>query len=222
MSQGKGTLKISRRRFLALAGVGVGALACGGLGFMGAKLPRPKYVESECVGDREAAPVLVTYATRAGSTGEVARAIGDALCEEGLTVDVRPVGEVADLSGYGAVVLGSPAYAGNWMGEATAFLEAHGGALAGLPVAYFTVCLTLKDDTPENRETVAAYLDPIYEAFPSIEPVDVGLFAGEVDTKKLPLHFRLMMKVMKVENGDHRDWDAIAAWGKGLVRTLGL
>jgi hypothetical protein len=31
-----------------------------------------------------------------------------------------------------------------------------------------------------------------------------------------------MMKVMKVENGDHRDWDAIAAWGKGLVRTLGL
>ena len=44
------------------------------------------------------APVLVAYATRGGSTAEVAQAIGAALEESGLTAEVKPVSEVTRFS----------------------------------------------------------------------------------------------------------------------------
>ena len=35
--------------------------------------------------------ILVTYASKSGTTVEVAEAIGHALCAQGVTVDVRPI-----------------------------------------------------------------------------------------------------------------------------------
>ena len=51
--------------------------------------------------------ILVTYASRAGSTAEVAEAIGKTLTEGGAQVDVIPMQDVNDLSPYRAVVAGS-------------------------------------------------------------------------------------------------------------------
>ena len=44
--------------------------------------------------------ILVTYASRAGSTAGVAEAIGKTLAESGARVDVIPMNEVKDLSPY--------------------------------------------------------------------------------------------------------------------------
>jgi menaquinone-dependent protoporphyrinogen IX oxidase len=51
--------------------------------------------------------VLVGYATRYGSTQEVAEAVAATLRECGLAVDIRPMQEVRTLAGYSAVVLGA-------------------------------------------------------------------------------------------------------------------
>jgi menaquinone-dependent protoporphyrinogen oxidase len=51
--------------------------------------------------------ILVAYASRAGSTAEVAEVIGRVLREGGPEVDVCPVGDVHSLAGYDALVLGS-------------------------------------------------------------------------------------------------------------------
>nr|HQD26703.1 flavodoxin domain-containing protein [Methanoculleus thermophilus] len=61
--------------------------------------------------------ILVAYATRYGSTADVAEAIGDELRKSGADVDVKPVGEVRDLSLYRAAVIGSPIYMGKWLPE---------------------------------------------------------------------------------------------------------
>jgi menaquinone-dependent protoporphyrinogen oxidase len=42
--------------------------------------------------------ILVTYASRAGSTAEIAEAIGRTLSEGGAQVDVLPMNDVKDLS----------------------------------------------------------------------------------------------------------------------------
>ncbi len=160
--------------------------------------------------------ILVAYATKAGSTAEVADEIGRVIeSKGGRKVDVRPVGKLKEVGGYDAVIIGSAIRAGKWLPEATKFVEKHRDALSQVPVAFFTVCLTLKEDTEENRRTVAAYLDPVREV---VQPVDVGIFAGMMDYGKLPFILRLMMKMMKAPEGDFRNWEAIRAWA-GQVRA---
>ena len=53
--------------------------------------------------------VVVAYATKAGSTKDVAEAVARRLREHGRVADVRPVGEVGTLAPYGAVVVVNPA-----------------------------------------------------------------------------------------------------------------
>ena len=162
--------------------------------------------------------ILVAYATKAGSTAEVAAEIGRVIeSKSGHKVDVRPVGKAKEVSGYDAVIIGSAIRVGKWLPEATKFVEKHRDALSQVPVAYFTVCLTLSEDTEENRRKVAAYLDPVCEV---VQPVDVGLFAGVMDYSKLPFILRLMMKKMGSPEGDFRDWEAIRAWAADLCPAL--
>ncbi len=162
--------------------------------------------------------ILVAYATKAGSTSEVAAEIGRVIESKGdCKVDVYPVGELKGVSGYDAVIIGSGIRAGQWLSPATKFVETHREALSRIPVAYFLVCLTLKDDTEENRSAVAAYLDPVREV---VQPVDAGLFAGVMDYSKLPFIFRLIMKAMKSPEGDFRDWEAIRAWAGQVCDQL--
>ena len=162
--------------------------------------------------------ILVAYATKAGSTAEVAAEIGRVIeSKGGCQVDVRPVGKLNGVDGYDAVVIGSAIRAGKWLPEATKFVEKHRDALGRVPVALFTVCLTLSEDTEENRRTVAAYLDPVREV---VQPVEMGLFAGVMDYSKLPFILRLMMKAMKSPQGDFRDWEAITSWADNICPLL--
>src|SRR5512137_2127310 len=83
--------------------------------------------------------ILVTYATRAGSTAGVAEAIGSRLAEAGGEVEVLPMQEVKDLSTYRAVVLGSAIQDRQWLPEAMDFVRQRKDELARLPVAAFLV-----------------------------------------------------------------------------------
>ena len=164
--------------------------------------------------------ILVAYTTAAGSTTGVAEAIGKALGSDGTAIDVHAAKEVKDLSGYSAVVVGSGIRAGNVYKDTLAFLEQHQATLSQMPVAYFVVCMTMSNDTEENRTQVAAYVDQMREKAPQVEPVGVGLFAGKMDYKVLSLPLRLIMKAMKSEEGDYRNWETISEWAEGIRPAL--
>lgn len=161
--------------------------------------------------------ILVAYATRVGSTAEVAKAIGEELAAEGAAVDVLPVKSVKDLSPYRAVVVGSAIRAGKWQPEAVKFVQSHRAELSSRSVAYFQVCLTMAEDNEETRSTTAGYLEPVRAI---VQPVDEGSFGGVMDPTKLSLFFRGLMRVMKAPSGDFRDWAAIRAWAASLRPRL--
>jgi menaquinone-dependent protoporphyrinogen oxidase len=166
--------------------------------------------------------ILVTYASRTGSTAGVAEAIGQTLAEGGAQVEVRPVQEVGDLAPYAAVVAGSAIQAHSWLPEAVQFVEAHRAELARKPVAIFTVCMTMAMPNAANyRAGVLEWVQPVRTM---VQPVSEGLFAGVVDIGKIPsfgdrLKFRLST-LFGVKEGDHRDWAAIRAWAQEAAPRL--
>ncbi len=173
------------------------------------------------------ARILVAYASRAGSTQEIAEFVAGVLREQGATVDVQPVKKVGDVADYTAVVVGSGIRMGKVLPESVKFMQRHAGPLEGKPVAYFVVCMTLKRDTLQNRETVSGYLAPLRAIR---EPVGVGMFSGVVNYARLGLITGFFIKKAAedpntkdgdiLQEGDFRDWDAIRAWAEFLLPTL--
>lgn len=164
--------------------------------------------------------ILIAYASRCGSTGGVADTVGQVLHASGASVDVRLLKKVKDISPYQAIIVGSAIRMGKWLPEAADFVKKHKEALSKLPVAFFVVCLTMKDDTPENRNTVLNYLKPVHQEAPQVIPVDTGLFAGAVDFKKLSFVYRIVLKSMDIVEGDYRNWEAVKNWAGEVSRKI--
>ncbi len=154
---------------------------------------------------------LIVYATKAGSTAEVAERVGKTLAARGAAVEVKPMKAVKDLSPYSTVIVGSAIRIGSLLPETKKFIETHQAELRQKNFSAFIVCLTLKDDTEENRKVVSAYLDPLRAI---VQPASEGMFAGALDPNKLGLIERGMMKMMKAPAGDYRRWDQIEAWAQ--------
>jgi menaquinone-dependent protoporphyrinogen oxidase len=212
--------KITRRRFLLLGAAGTAALACGGVAAFGMQSPEVEFVESDCTqGENTVGKILVAYASQCGSTGEIAETIGQVLCEAGAAVDVRPIQSVNDISSYQAVVVGSAIQTSQWLPQAIEFVEMHQDALSQIPVAYFLACLAMIEDTDSARRSATAFLDPVRQQVPRVQPVDVGLFAGKLDFAKLPSMYRFLWPLTAgghVGEGDYRDWEAIRSWAADL------
>jgi menaquinone-dependent protoporphyrinogen oxidase len=178
----------------------------------GIKLP-----ESSCgVENKNGPKVLIAYASQCGSTGEVAEAIGDVLCQCGDFAETKWVKSVKALNGYSAVIIGSAIHKSRWMPEATDFVTTNQNTLSKLPVAYFFTCLTLSVDTDKARRKAMTFLEPLQTEAPRVKPVSVGRFAGVLDYSKLSFMYRTVMKrKMKergIQEGDYRDWNAIRSW----------
>jgi menaquinone-dependent protoporphyrinogen oxidase len=156
-------------------------------------------------------PILVAYASRYGSTQEVAETIGATLRGRGLRVDVRPAAEVKDLGEYGGVVLGGGIYMGRWHREARAFVKHFAGQLAGLPVALFA--LGPVNDKPEHVAGAEKQFRTAVDKLP-VEPFATHLFGGVVDPQKLRFPFNHMPAA------DLRDWAEVRAWAGELAGSV--
>jgi len=79
--------------------------------------------------------ILVAFATKNGSTEEVAAAIAGSLRDSGCDVDLRRAREVTKpVAGWDLVVLGAPIYSGRWHRDAHRFLKRHRNEFGRVPV----------------------------------------------------------------------------------------
>ena len=69
--------------------------------------------------------ILVAYASRHGATRGIAERIALTLGRSGLDVTLRPVDQVRDVDRYDAFVIGSAAYTGHWLKDASRFVQQH-------------------------------------------------------------------------------------------------
>jgi menaquinone-dependent protoporphyrinogen oxidase len=161
-----------------------------------------------------AADVLIVYASKRGSTEQVARRIGEVLRAQGLSTTIEPAKAVNEFDGFRAVVLGGSIYMGHWHKEASGFLHRFHDALADLPLAVFA--LGPAKDTPEEFANSRKQLDQALQKEHDLEPRVVAVFGGVIDPERLRFPFSRMQQV------DLRDWPAIRAWAAALPDELGL
>lgn len=163
--------------------------------------------------------VLVAYATKHGSTTEIADKIAEILGSAGIHAVALPIEHIGDLASYSAVVLGSAIYAGQWRKEATRFLKAHEKELASRPVWLFSsgptgegdVATLLKGELlPHDVQNIAN----------RICPRGITVFHGELDDAKLNLFERIIVKGVNAPIGDYRDWVEIVRWAEGIAESL--
>ena len=162
--------------------------------------------------------LLVSYATRYGSTKEVAETIAATLREGGSAVDVQSVEHARSLDGYKAVVVGAPLYMFNWLKEARSFVSRHRAALERVPVAVFALGPT--EDKETDWQETRVQLTKVLTGFPWLAPVAVELFGGKFDPTRLTFPYNLIPALKRMPVSDIRDWDAIRAWAGGLDRAL--
>jgi len=155
-------------------------------------------------------PLLVAYGSKHGSTQEVAEAIAERLTKKGFEVELRRAADVADLTPYGAVVLGGALYFGRWHGDAARFLARYRRELATKPPAVFG--LGPKTADAQGLAESRAQLDKALAKVPEVEPRSIAVFGGVIDPTKL------RFPLSRMPASDARDWDAIDEWA-GEVAT---
>jgi menaquinone-dependent protoporphyrinogen oxidase len=175
--------------------------------------------------------ILIAYATRHGATRGIAEAIGATLTQHGVEVAVRAVDEADAVDGYDAFIIGSAAYVGHWLKDATSFVRKHRSILASRPVWLFSSGPVGTDTVDAKGRDVLVSSEPaeFAELAPSIHPRGVRVFYGQYDPNAAPIGFMekfgapfLKMPAVReaLPAGDFRDWPAIEAWAVEIAEAL--
>jgi menaquinone-dependent protoporphyrinogen oxidase len=173
--------------------------------------------------------VLVTYASRHGATQGIAERIGARLKGHGLEVATRPVDEAGEVPGYyDAFVIGSAAYMGHWLKEATEFVRRHRTTLATRPVWIFSSGPLGTEIVDVKGKDVRSATQPkeFTELRAKLNPRGTRVFFGAYDPEDEPIGLaEKLMSIMPsareaLPAGDFRDWHEIDAWADAVASEL--
>jgi menaquinone-dependent protoporphyrinogen oxidase len=158
--------------------------------------------------------VLVTVASKHGSTAEIGTAIAGILAEAGHTVLEQDPEDADDPARYDAVVMGSGVYAGHWIREAKAYATEHATTLRERPVWLFSSGPLGEPPQPAG--------DPVdvTDLITLLEPRGHEVFAGSMDRSSLGFGERAIVGMVKAPYGDFRDWTAINGWAGRIAQEL--
>jgi menaquinone-dependent protoporphyrinogen oxidase len=162
--------------------------------------------------------VLVAYASKRGSTAEIAGFIADTLRDAGLSVDCVEAANVEDVRPYDGVILGSAVYIKRWQGDARRFLRRNAEALAERP---FWVFSSGPVGDPDEHED-PSWLEPA-KTIAQAEHLGARghvVFGGRVPAEPRGFVERAMVKNTPPEYRDRRDWDEIRGWAARVALEL--
>jgi menaquinone-dependent protoporphyrinogen oxidase len=158
------------------------------------------------------ARVLVAYATKLGSNGEIAEAIAQTLREAGHHASAHATRDVKGLDGWDAVVLGSAIYAAHWQKDARRFIGRFREQLRERP-------LWLYSSGPLDPSLARAQL-PITQHGAEIT-AELGALGHRTFGGRLLADAAIDPQVLQTHPiGDFRDWGAIRAYALEIASGL--
>jgi menaquinone-dependent protoporphyrinogen oxidase len=167
--------------------------------------------------ESKAMTVLVAYASKRGSTAEIAETVAATLRREGLGVCLERAEDARSLERYDAVVLGSAVYMERWRGDARHFLKKHRKALRQMPFWAFSSG-PVGDPSRDNPEWTEPPM--IVEKVEELGARDHVVFGGCLPAEPRGLMEKAMVAGTPQEFRDRRDWAEIREWGHAIANAL--
>lgn len=161
--------------------------------------------------------VLVAYASKRGSTAEIAETVAATLRREGLGVCLERCEDVRSLDRYDAVVLGSAVYMKRWQGDARHFLKKHRKALRQMPFWVFSSG-PVGDPAKDNPDWVEP--PKLAEKVEDLGGRAHAVFGGRLPAEPKGMMERAMVDGVPGEYRDRRDWGEIRSWAKQISSEL--
>jgi menaquinone-dependent protoporphyrinogen oxidase len=165
--------------------------------------------------DTSTGRVLVAYGTKHGATKEIADRIGQVLSASGYTVDVRNASEIADVSPYQAIVVGSAVYMARWRPETLRLLRRNRSVLAERDLWLFSSGpfgngSGATDACPPKVKRLANELGALQEV----------TFGGKIPEHPHGIASHVFVRAMKGRAQDSRDWQRIGGWAEEIADSL--
>ena len=158
--------------------------------------------------------VLVTAASKHGSTAAIAEVIARRLSAARFEVTLTSPDKVEAVEPYDAIVLGSAVYAGRWIESARRFAEGASDVLAAKPVWLFSSGPVGDPPQPIEESPDGTKLAATLAARQH------RVFAGKLDRSDLGLIERAVVGAVRAPDGDFRAWDEIEAWADSIAEDL--
>lgn len=155
--------------------------------------------------------LLVTFASRHGSTREIAAALARGLRGSGTSATLAPVESRPDPADYDAVVLGSAVYGRRWLEPAVHYALTMTDALRSRPTWLFSSglageSLRLPEEVPDVR-----WFGEVLGARGS------RIFGGRVERRLLSAAERDTWGKRSGLVGDFRNWPDVRAWSEEIA-----
>ncbi len=168
--------------------------------------------------------VLVAYASRHGSTAEIA----ERLAANGSPTEARRAEDVDRLDGCQAVVLGAATYMFHWLKPAVSFAHRFRRELSSRPVWLFSSGPLGTETVDEHGDDILGTAGPheFRRLVESLRPRGTIVFFGAYDPDAAPIgmaeHFVKHLPAAReaLPAGDFRDWAAIDVWADQIGKEL--
>lgn len=161
--------------------------------------------------------VLVAYASKRGSTAEIAETVAATLRRSGLDIDLEPAERIESLEPFDAVVLGSAVYMKRWRGDAKHFLKKHRKALRHKPFWVFSSG-PVGDPASDNPE----WMEPpkLAEKCEELGARGHVVFGGCLPAEPRGFMEKAMVEGTPREHRDRRNWAQIREWAAEIAAEL--
>lgn len=177
--------------------------------------------------------ILIVYGTTEGHTAMLVEEMRATIAGRGHEVEVErasehPVGVPLDVDG---VIVGASVHKGKYQPELTDFVVANRDQLSALPSAFFQVCLTAADSSPEAVRQTQALVDALVEST-GWQPATVESFAGKLAWSQYDFFTRLLMKLVlralhkpaeerdTSHDRDYTDYDAVRRFAESFTARV--
>lgn len=168
--------------------------------------------------------ILLAYATKNGSTGEVAQFMGDVLSYHGLDAVVADVDTISEVKPYDVFIFGSPVYSGMWLPEMYRFIKYHTETIGQKPVYCWITCIRVLEENGYDHVINHYMPDSLLD---QLNVRQITAFAGKLKWAEINWTERWTLALQydgKADarnfNADHRDWNIIRQWSVKLAEDI--